>query len=183
MDNHEHTDISVNPVVAASAPARESGAAHGQSSVRAQLEESQLPDRVRMVAAEINRKAGYHVLELLDFLPPQRSVLRVCFSKHRVDYIMEIIIRTNGPAVVFHSVYRFLDRLDRYFHKYLRTFRSRAVFKQYINPQAVTEELVQAWFSFLLSGFDKKFISALRSELPKEKHSPRVSGPFDKVSA
>src|SRR5260370_36838557 len=69
---------------------------------RAQLEDSQLLERMRKAAADINEKVGYHALDLMDFLSPQRSVLRLSFSKKITEYILEVVLRMSGPEVVFH---------------------------------------------------------------------------------
>ncbi len=105
---------------------------------RAQLEDSQLLERIRKVAAEINAEVGYHALDLMDFLSPQRTVLRLSLSKNRTEYIFEIVLRVSGPAVVFHSVPEDSDRWNWYLY-------------------GSSEEIIQVWFSFLLSRFDDKF--------------------------
>jgi hypothetical protein len=130
---------------------------------RTQLEECQLPERIRQTAAAINVEVGYQALHLLDFLPPQRSVLRLSFSKKKTEYIMEIVLRTSGPAVVFHYVTGTPGSWQRYLYGYSRSVRSHIALKQDFKPTIITNEILRAWFSFLLSGFDKKFNPGLQT--------------------
>ena len=39
------------------------------------VEKCDLSDRIGKVVAEVNRAAGYHILEIVDFLPPEK-----CFA-------------------------------------------------------------------------------------------------------
>jgi hypothetical protein len=124
---------------------------------RTQLEECQLPERIRQTVAAINGEMGYRALNLLDFLPPQRSVLHVSLSRKKTEYIMEIVIRTSGPAVVFHYVTGAPGSWERYLYGFWRTMGSHIAFNQGFKPAKITDEIVRGWLSFLLSGFDKKF--------------------------
>jgi len=137
------------------------------SRFRTLLEESHLPERIRQTAETVNKEVGYHALYLLDFSPPQRSILYLSFSKKKSEYIMEIVLRTAGPSVVFHSVTRAPGAWERYLYGYSRTSGSRIAFNQNFNPAEITDETVRIWFSFLLSGFDKKFDPAICMESPK----------------
>src|SRR6266853_868011 len=101
---------------------------------RAQLEESQLLERIRKAAAEINAEVGYCALDLLEFLSPQRSVLRLSYSKTKTDYILEIVLRTSGPAVVFNSVGKSSHRWNWYLHGYSESRKSSIAFNQNFNP-------------------------------------------------
>ncbi len=142
---------------------------------RAQLEDSQLLERIRKVAAEINAEVGYHALDLMDFLSPQRTVLRLSLSKNRTEYIFEIVLRVSGPAVVFHSVPEDSDRWNWYLYGSSGSRGSRIAFNQNFNPAEITEEIIQVWFSFLLSRFDDKF----KPRTCKEASENREFGLYD----
>ena len=137
------------------------------SRFRTQLEECQLPERIRETVATVNGEVGYHALSLLDFLPPQRSVLRLSFSKKRTEYIMEIVLRTSGPAVVFHSVTGAPGAWERYLHGYSRSVGSHIAFNQNFKPAEITNETMRVWFSFLLSGFNRKFNPGIYLQSPE----------------
>lgn len=152
------------------------------SPFRSQLEESQLPERIRQIVAAINGEAGYQALYLLDFLPPQRSVLRLSFSKKRTEYIMEIVLRSSGPAVVFHSVTGAPGAWERYLHGYSRSIGSHIAFNQNFKPAEITDEIMRVWFSFLLSGFNGKFNPGTYLQSP-EILGLDLGGLFNKASA
>ena len=137
--------------------AQEKGLVADISTFRAQLNDSRLPERIRQTVIDVNKKVGYQALYLLDFLQPQRTVLRLSFTKKRTEYLMEIVLRTSGPAVVFHSLTKAPGPWERYLYGYARSLGSRIAFNQNFDPPAITDEILKIWFSFLLSGFNKKF--------------------------
>jgi hypothetical protein len=137
------------------------------SRFRALLEECRLPERIRQTVVAVHRELGYAALDLLDFLPPQRSILLLSFCKKKTEYVMEIVLRTTGPAVVFHSVTRTLGSWERYIYGYSRSTGSRIAFNQSFMPVEITDETVKVWFSFLLSEFDKKFDPGMCMQQPK----------------
>jgi hypothetical protein len=124
---------------------------------RAQLEDSQLLERIRKAVADINAEVGYSVLDLMEFLSPQRSVLRLSYSTNKTEYILEIVIRRNGPAVVFHSVDKGSDRWNWYLHGRASSRGSSIALNHNFNPTEITEQIIRTWFAFLLSGFNNKF--------------------------
>ena len=122
-----------------------------------ELEQCHLPERIRKVVADVNGAAGYHVLELLDFLPPQQTVLRMAFSRNRYKHIMEIALSERGATVVFYSLRRFSDAWERYFPNHVRKSNRTTVLELDIHAAEVLEENIESWFSYLLSGFEKSF--------------------------
>jgi hypothetical protein len=126
-------------------------------SSRAQLDKYQIPERVRQTAAAVNEKIGDQALYLLDFLPPQHTVVRLSFSKNKTEYIMKIVLRTSGPAVVFQSVAGVHGSWQRYIYRASHAGGSHVAFKRTFIPAKITDEIIRSWFRFLLSGFDKKF--------------------------
>jgi hypothetical protein len=126
-------------------------------SSRAQLEKYQMPERVRQTAAAVNEKIGDQALYLLDFLPPQHSVVRLSFWKNKTEYVMKIVLRTSGPAVIFQSVTGVYGSWRRYICGVSHSWGSHVAFKQTFMPAKITDEIIRHWFRFLLSGFDKKF--------------------------
>jgi len=58
---------------------------------------------IEKVVADVNRAVSSRLLELLDFLPTQKPVLSVSFSKDRTEYEMEIVHPDHSAAVVFYS--------------------------------------------------------------------------------
>jgi hypothetical protein len=57
-------------------------------------------ERLGEMVADINSAAGYSMLELQDYLPPQATILRIVFSKWHVECVLEIIARERGAAAV-----------------------------------------------------------------------------------
>jgi hypothetical protein len=121
-----------------------------------QIEDSELADRVGRLVAEINAAAGYHVLEMLDFLPPQKNVLRISFERKRVKYNLEIAIRDYGIVLMFSRTRRVLTGWEHYIPGHSMRDSSTLVWEQVIHPAEVVEPNIQAWLSYLVSGFDEK---------------------------
>ena len=119
-------------------------------SVRALLETYQIPERIRQTVTAINEEIGYQALYLLDFLPPQRSVVRLSFFKKKTEYIMKIVLRTNGPAVVFQSVTGAHGSWRHYIYKVSHAGGSHVAFKRAFIPAKITDEIIRGWFRFLV---------------------------------
>jgi hypothetical protein len=122
-----------------------------------QIEECGLADCMGRLVSEVNRAAGYHILEMVEFLPPQKNVLRVSFRKSRVKHNLEVAIRDSGLVLMFSTT-----RLDstiwgRYVSAISNKRTSSLVWEETIIPEELLEQHVQAWVSYLLSGLDKKF--------------------------
>ena len=122
-----------------------------------QIEDSELADRVGRLVAEINTAAGYHVLEMLEFLPPQKNILRISFEHHRVKHNLEIAIRERGIVLMFSTSKRVVTGWERYVPGNSMRDTSTLVWEQVIHPAEVVEPNIQAWLSYLLSGLDKQF--------------------------
>jgi hypothetical protein len=142
---------------------------------RAQLDKYQLSERIRQTAAVINEEIGYQALYLLDFVPPQHSVVSVSISKNKNEYIMKIVLRASGPAVVFHSVTRGYGSWRKFIYKVLHSAGSHIAFEQNFMPASITDEIIRDWFCFLVSGFEKKF----KPDVPQsvERSSGVYAGP------
>jgi len=122
-----------------------------------QIEECELVERIGRLVVEVNRAAGYRVLEMVDFLSPQKNVLRVTFERDRVKHNLEFAIRESGIVLMFSTT-----RLDsagwrRRFSSHSMKSDSTLVWEQTIHPEEISERNIQAWISYLLSGLDKKF--------------------------
>jgi hypothetical protein len=147
-----------------------------------QLEQCQLPERIRKVVADVNGAAGYHVLELLDYLPPQKTVLHVAFSKNRYKHVMEIELSERGATVVFYSLRKFHDAWERYFPNHARKSNPTTVLELDIHANEVLDVNIESWFSYLLSGFQKSFKPNPR-RLSSERSELRMSAVAGKASA
>ena len=147
-----------------------------------QLEQCHLPERIRKVVGDVNGAAGYHVLELLDFLPPQTTVLHVAFSTKRFKHVMEIELNERGATVVFFSLRKFYEAWERYFPSRTRRSDRTTVLELDIHPAEILEENIESWFSYLLSGFDKSFKPNPKQALP-ERPALRMSAAAGKLSA
>lgn len=121
------------------------------------IEASRLPERVGKIAAEINEEAGYHLLETLFYLPPQRNVLRVRFDRNRVKHTMEMTIRDNQVRLKFFKMRHFSFSWERYFSSDPQTYSPTLIWEQIINPTQVLEEHIQSWLTYLLSELSKEF--------------------------
>jgi hypothetical protein len=123
----------------------------------AQIEESRLVERMGQMVGDINRAAGYYMLELQDFLPPQRTILSIRFSKRYAEYVLEIVAREGGVAsVVFHSLSKVFAFWEHYFGNRSQLRKPSISFQLDIHPAEILDDDLQRWFSYLLSGFKNK---------------------------
>jgi hypothetical protein len=153
MSDQEQTPSWVKSLITELKLPGEKNAAIDITDFRVQVEKSQLLERVRKVVAEINRAVGYHILDLLEYLPPSRSLLRVSFTEKRTEYIFEVTISSGGPKLVFHSAAKIAYGWERY----LYTAKSHVALTQSLIPLEITQDVVQTWFAYVLSRFKNKF--------------------------
>ena len=146
----------------------------------AQIEECQLAERLRQIVADVNGAAGHYILELQDYLPPQRTILRIRFSKQHTEYVLKIVAREGGPAVVFYSRSKTSYLGEHYFRN---QSRNRSVsLKLDIHPAEILSDDLQRWFSYLLSGFNNEFKPHAAQQL-SEKEYKEFSAAVSKKSA
>ena len=126
------------------------------STVWDQIEVSQLQERVGKFAAEINEAAGYHLLETLYFLPPQKIVLRVRFDRNRAKHNMEITVRNNEVRLLFSTSKRSTFGWERYFLGDSPS-SSTLIWQQTLHPMEILDENIQGWLTYLLSELSKEF--------------------------
>jgi hypothetical protein len=122
-----------------------------------QIEECGLADCMGRLVSEVNRAAGYHILEMVEFLPPQKNVLRVSFRKPRIKHNLEVVIRDIGLVLMFSTTKLDSTGWGRYVSVLSKKRSSTLVWEEVIIPEELLEQHVQAWVSYLLSGLDKKF--------------------------
>jgi hypothetical protein len=147
----------INPLLTRLNLVRKAGTDFDPTTFWRQIEEFQLAERVGRLVAEVNAAAGYHVLEMMDYLPPQKNILRVSFERHRAKHNLEIVIREYGIALMFSTTKRASTGWERYLPPYSARDNSSLVWEQVIYPVEVSEQNIQAWLSYLLSGLDKEF--------------------------
>lgn len=70
--------------------------------VRKELDDSRMLAKLKAISQLINAEAGVSILHATEFLGASR-VRNYSFEKERIQYLMEIVLRSNGPAVVFRS--------------------------------------------------------------------------------
>jgi hypothetical protein len=121
------------------------------------------------------------LIELLDFLPPQKTVLRVSFSEEGTGNKMEIVVREHSAAVVSRSRKEISGARALYLPKSPRV-RNRTTFVDLDFPAAeILEENIERWFSYLLSRFESKYrLSPIPQ--PAVSPGPRIGATFDEAS-
>lgn len=136
----------------------------------AQMEEFRMVERIGQMVADINGAAGYRLLELQDFLPPQATILTISFSKRYTEYVLEIIAREGGAAVAaFYSLSKISYLWEEYFPKLSR--RKPSIFhKLDFHPAEILNDDLQRWFSYLLSRFDKKLKPLAAQQMSENEH-------------
>jgi hypothetical protein len=148
-----------------------------------QIEECQMAERIRQIVADINRAAGYYMLELQDFLPPQSTILNIRFSKWYAEYVLEIVAREGGVAtVVFYSLSKVSDLWEHYFRNQSRLRKSSTSLKLDFHPAEILNDDLQIWFAYLLSGFKNK-LKPIAAQQVSDKEVTEFSTAIRKKSA
>lgn len=126
------------------------------NAIRNNLENSHFLDRVRSTVTQINREAGHQLIESQEFLPPARLVSRLRFRRGKTDFCLEIAVRPTGPKAIFYTVKKLPRGIQRFFNSNA-TNRISTAYKVFFRPEAVTNDDVQAWCTYLVSEFKAKF--------------------------
>ncbi len=157
MNQRQGNEYWINPLLEQLDLVRKADSDSTRDAYWKQIEECGLADCVGRLVSEVNRAAGYHVLEMVEFLPPQKNVLRISFHKLRVKHNMEVAIREAGLVIMFSTTRLPSSKWGRYLSALSQKNNSVLIWEQVIHPEELTEQNVQAWVSYLLSGLDKKF--------------------------
>lgn len=153
----ERSTLWINPLLTQLKLVRKTDDITTSESSWKQIEAVRLQDRIGKIASEINETAGYHLLESLYFLPPQKNVLRVRFERNPVKHHMEIIIRSGDVFLKFSSTRKASYGWERYLPGELLRRNSTLVWQDIIQPAEVTDDHIQGWLIYLLSGLSKEF--------------------------
>jgi hypothetical protein len=148
----------------------------------ARVEECRMVERIGKIAADINEAAGYYVLELHDFLPPQATILSVKYSKRFSEYMLEIMAGEDGAATVaFYSLSKISALWELSFRNQPR--RKPTMFLEFdFHPFEIQDADLRRWFSYLLSGFEKKLKPSAPQQM-SEKENAELSRAFRQKSA
>ena len=149
----------------------------------AQIEECRMVERMGEIVEDINGAAGYYMLELQDYLPPQVTILRIVFAKWHAEYVLEIVARECGAAaVVFYSLSRISELWKPYFRNQSRSVNPSISLELDIHPAEILDDDLQRWFSYLLSGFKNK-LKPNAARQPSEKEDLETRAAVRKESA
>ena len=134
-----------------------SDSAQDLSRFREAIEEFKIVDGIREIAGQINSEANSHIIEVLEFLPPARSIARVRFSRDNASYFLEIVIRPAGPKAVFYTPKKMRASLQRLFGSESAPPNFKVELSVPFRPDAVTHGDLRFWFVYLISGFKEEF--------------------------
>ena len=151
------------------------------SSLRADLERSQFLDRIRSAVTQMNREAGRQIIDSQEFLPPARLVIRLRHARGGTQYCLEIVVRPEGPKAVFYTIKKVPRGLQRIFGNTANN-RISNVYSLYFRPEAVREDDVQSWITFVVSEFKPGFqpvIAGYSSTESRPQVMSRAAGVFD----
>lgn len=128
---------------------------------RPQIARYKLEERLSAAIVRVNGVAGQQLLFQEIFAQPQRTQ-RVCsFEKDGVAYEMALVLRSAGPTLVFSSWKRTAERRWAGFgglRQLLRRPRRAEIDHEVlIHPAGVTDDEIEDWLFYLLSGFRRSF--------------------------
>jgi len=182
LSQRRGNDHWINPLLEQLNLARETEKKLARNAFWKEIEECELVERIGKLVVEVNRAASYRVLEMLDFLPPQKNVLRVSFERGRVKHNLEFVIRESGIFMMFSTTNRSWTGWRPRFSTHSKRSNSTLAWEQVVHPEEITEQNIQAWISYLLSGLDKKFrLDQILNSSPVPEAD--LSAAFRKVSA
>ena len=157
MSHGERNNLWINPVLSELKLVRKPENSADPSDCWKQIEAAHLQDRIARIASEINETAGYHLLESLYFLPPQKNVLRVRFDRNPDKHHMELVIRTSDLFIKFSSAKQVPISWVRNITGDFLKRSSSLVWQEIVRPAEVTDDHIQGWLIYLLSGLSKEF--------------------------
>jgi len=157
MNRGERNNLWINPLLSELKLVRKAENTADPALCWKQIEAARLQDRIARIASEINEAAGYHLLESLYFLPPQKNVLRVRFDRNPDKHHMELIIRSGDLFLKFSSAKQVpITWVRNITGDFLRR-SSSLVWQDIVHPAEVTDDHIQGWLIYLLSGLNKEF--------------------------
>ena len=138
---------------------------------RSQIARYQLDERLSAAIARVNGAAGQQLLSQEIFTQPQRTQ-RVCsFEKDGVAYEMTLVLRLAGPTLVFSSWKRTAERRWAGFGGLRpllgRQRRAKINHEVLIHLAGVTDDDIEDWLIYLLSGFRGSCRSVQKSVHPR----------------
>jgi hypothetical protein len=156
--NKNHvTDNWVKPVLKQMGLSGSSSIAGDLSRFREAIEEHKIMDGVREIAGQINKEADCQMIEVLEFLPPARSIARVRFKRDGASYFLEIVVRPAGPKAVFYTPKKPRLAIQRLFRAEPAAPNFKVECSVPFRPDAVTHGDLRFWFVYLISGFKEEF--------------------------
>ncbi len=147
----------VKPVLKQVGLADDPNIAADLSSFRVAIEESKIVDRFSEIVSQINNEANRQVVEVLQFLPPSRSITRARFSRNNSSYFLEIVVRPAGPKAVFYTSTKVRKGIQRFFGGDPGNPNFKVELSLPFRPDAVTVGDLRLWFVYLISGFKDEF--------------------------
>jgi hypothetical protein len=157
MNHGDSNNHWINPVLTQLKLVRKPESATDPATCWKEIEAARLQDRIARIASEINETAGYHLLESLYFLPPQKNVLRVRFDRNPDKHHMELVIRAGDVFLKFSSSRHLPFGWARNIAGDLLRRSSSLVWQDIVHPSDVSDEHIQSWLIYLLSGLSKEF--------------------------
>jgi hypothetical protein len=157
LNREQRNRLWIDPLLTQLKLVRKTEKAADPSAPWQKIEASRLPDRVGRIAAEINEAAGYHLLETLYYLPPQKNVLCIRFDRNRDKHNMEIALHEAEIVLKFSTSRHVSFGWERYFSGDPLSNNYTVVWEQSIQPLEISDEHVQGWLTYLLSGLNKDF--------------------------
>jgi len=171
LNREQRKNLWINPLLTQLKLVRRDEPTSSPDSAWKQIEETHLTERVGRLAAEINETAGYHLLETLFYLPPQKNVLTVRFDRNHAKHSMELVIRDQQVWLKFTTAKHISFGWERYFASDPASDSSSTVWEQLVQPLEIMEEHIQGWLAYLLSEFDKEFRPASAASTAAETQS------------
>lgn len=126
--------------------------------------------KLHAIHVRINKEASHPIVLEQLYLQPQPRQRVYTYERGGISYMLAIEIEAAGPTAIFQSRisnFRAVSLLWRLYHYLARPDGPRIKLTLPINPAALTEDDMQQWFRYLLSGFRRSLKpSPRRDESP-----------------
>ena len=126
---------------------------------RSMIDRARLSERMHEICLAINSEAGQNILYEQSFIQPQQMLCQYTFANGDIEYEMSVAFLAAGPTVVFASHRRDNKprQVLRVYGDFLDKFTSISYSHCLIDPLTISDDDLQQWFTFLLSGNHRKW--------------------------
>jgi hypothetical protein len=140
---------------------------------RRQIERCNLIVRMQETHDLINKEMGRIIVFQDLYIQPQAIMCKYTLETPKVHYQMALVLRENGPALVFSShrpsAAAGQGAIENFCRKFLPPSMDVIKHELPVNPEVVNDIDLQEWFSYLLSGLRNSYKPLVKKQYGQAK--------------